>query len=80
MTPLAIRMLLDFYIGQDPECNKSDAHNEAFMSFKENDLIFQPISGQPHKITKRGEALVDMLCATPLPELKFVDPRFEEDN
>jgi hypothetical protein len=27
--------------------------------------------------TPRGKALVGMWCATPLPEHKFVDPRFE---
>lgn len=30
--------------------------------------------------TEKGKALVDMWLATPMPERKWVDPRFEEAN
>lgn len=28
--------------------------------------------------TEKGRALVDMLCATPYPEVAYIDPRFKE--
>lgn len=28
--------------------------------------------------TERGRALIEMWCATPIPEMKFVDPRFSD--
>jgi hypothetical protein len=28
-----------------------------------------------YRTTPRGKALVDMLCTTPLPEMRFIDPR-----
>ncbi|RWG24585.1 hypothetical protein [Mesorhizobium sp.] len=41
--------------------------------------LLEPVNSDPSRLfktTERGKALISMWCDTPLPEKRYVDPRF----
>ena len=80
MSPAYINILLHIYYRSEPVPN-SDAPvtRDALESFVKECLIKNDGDEKSgFKILPRGEATVDMLCATPLAESIFIDPRTDE--
>ena len=77
MTPNDIEILLFCHCmaGVHPRRNAM-AVRETLQSFLNSKLI-EPskLEGQEYTTTERGKKLVKMLCETPYPEQRWVDPR-----
>lgn len=72
MSPYTIKVLLHHYCIHEPWPNNSSAYQDALEWMYRNDLSDQP--SPPLVLTPRGVALVRMLCATPLPAPRFINP------
>lgn len=81
MTPLQIKMVLHYYAIAEPYALLDPAHanSDAVCTQRAllcSDGLIEAIAGSPsgYRITPRGEAYVDAVCATPLPVSKWVIP------
>jgi hypothetical protein len=74
-TPLVIRMMLACYYSADPasECGATwdSTEGQSARGYLFNNRLIDETS----KATERGEAWVNMVCATPLPKQVWADPR-----
>ena len=82
MTPYEIELLI-FINGRASsldECAPPCTHRDNVVArFEHDDLIYEnQESTSGWYTTSRGMALVEMLCATPLPKRVWVDPRTEK--
>jgi len=67
MTPHEINVLLHIHAIAEPFKPDSPAYEEAIESFTINGMIYKTdSSGSGYKTTKFGDAMVNMLCETPL--------------
>jgi len=73
-TPFDIKLILHFYSNYDkfPSAH-SPIYVERVRALLDNGLI-QYSEGVP-KTTKLGDAFIDLLLSTPIPEIRYVDPR-----
>jgi hypothetical protein len=79
MTPLAIEMILHFHITREPYPNSHcGPQQEILKEFLDRGLIEFPLDIGQYRTTEKGAAWVEMICATPYPVIRFVDPRFEK--
>ena len=77
-TPYQINIMLHYHccVGPWP------LHSAPIFKDTMNDLVsnglLDVVSADMHQYqaTDRGRALIEMWCATPIPEMRFVDPRF----
>lgn len=82
MSPLHIHLLLHYYALAEPPnqryCNR-DAEKDYTDSLVGCGLIeFDVASPAGYTTTERGMAYVRMICNTPLPVSKWIDPRTKE--
>lgn len=78
VTPLAIEMMMRFATQVDAfsiEQRTAEACLETRTWFTENGLI--EFNQWDAPATEKGRAWLTMICATPLPKQKWIDPRFE---
>lgn len=81
MSPLEVEMILHYYAASEPYPNEDcPAQQEAIARFEKHDLITKDDESGLYKTTERGEKYVDMLCSTPWPVVRYVDPRKEENQ
>lgn len=74
-SPFEIHVLLHHYASTGPfERKDAPAYREAIDKFTSIGLC-EPASHIPCKVTPLGAALVKMWCETPIPEVRYVDPR-----
>lgn len=77
MTPLEISLVLHYHCtpGPHPQAH-APAVREAIERFMREDILeYDPEHARAYKVAERGRALVEMLCATPLPVVRWCDPR-----
>jgi len=81
MTPLHIKLLLHHHCRCEPYSRHDPDHAESpAVSEYRSELILADIltidstSGSGYMTTERGKALVEMLCQTPFPESKWINP------
>lgn len=81
-TPYQINIILHYHCcaGQWP-LHTAPIFNETVCGMVAEGLL-QPSGMNGAKLhiyetTERGKALVEMWCATPIPEMRYVDPRFD---
>lgn len=81
MTPSDIEVLLHFYTCPEPHPREdAPAVRDAINGFLTAGLLIRRPSSRPcdvYEVTDGGRMLVEMLCATPFPERRWVDPREE---
>lgn len=80
MTPNDIDVLLHYYTSPEPhEQVNAPSVREAIASFVEREIfVCRPVVnayGNSYEVTEKGRKLVVMLCATPDPVHKWLDPR-----
>lgn len=76
MPPGQISLLLHYHFSP-AEPDRNNMTREWTDHFLSNDLIERREDGMGYTTTERGRAFVEMLCNTPLPISKWVDPRVE---
>lgn len=77
LTPFEIQFLLHCYYSPNPWPD-SNARQDAIDRFEAEALLFfyaNTSDGPVYRLTPRGKALVQMLCATPFPVESWADPR-----
>ena len=86
MTPLAVEMLIWFCTrapeaGPFPNIKTHEPQKEIRNHFLEEGII-EPVgaySSEPvYRATDKGQAWLTMVCGTPMPEQRWVDPRSDE--
>lgn len=80
MTPNDIEVLLHYHSSSElhPRLD-APAVQDAINMFEDNGILHKiPHSFGLWHTTKRGEALVQMLCSTPYPTEKFINPLTNE--
>lgn len=84
MTPNDIEILLHYYT---TPIQHERIHvlgvAKAIASFIERGIIVireENEFGNPYEVTEKGEKLVEMLCNTPDPVNKWMDPRIKEQG
>ena len=76
MSPSDIEVLIWYHCCPDRHPRyEAPAVQEATRTFKKHGLIEPAPEDREWKTTEKGKFLIDMLCATPFPESRFVDPR-----
>jgi len=76
MSPLAIRLILHVHAIAEPIENiTSPAVKELMDEFLRDGLIATWDFGSGYQTTERGRIWVDMICATPIPVMAWIDPR-----
>ena len=76
MTPNDIEILLHFYTTPEPhERMDALAVKEAIESFLERKILVYDNGDARFHVTGKGEKLVHMLCETPDPIQRWLDPR-----
>lgn len=79
-SPLAVEMLLHYHCSPDAHPQITNpvhlqaVHDWCLVGALEEEDDDADDTGR-YSITSRGRALVTMICNTPLPEARFVDPR-----
>jgi predicted transcriptional regulator len=77
-SPLQIKLLLKIHTTQTLKPNDipSEIHRNELKYFITNGLV-EKVEGINHTyaLTDKGVAFIEMLLNTPLPELKWIDPR-----
>ena len=78
LPPVYIEILMNIHGRREPY-GHADAPilREAVKDFLLHEIIEDSGDYPRYTLTRRGRALVDMICNTPLPALVFVDPRTE---
>lgn len=80
-TPYQINIILHYHCGAGPWPQfNAPIFPETMSRLEELGLVQQIHGGAPalYRTTDKGKALIAMWSATPLPEMRYVDPRFEE--
>ena len=82
MTPNDIQVLLHCYCSPEPHPRlAAPAVSEAVNAFIKSGILAKHDTDElRYKPTAKGEALIQMLCKTPLPEQVYVDPRFKQEE
>lgn len=76
LSPLAVEMLMWFYAHAEPFPNlECDAQKDILEYFLDEKLIHRVPDTSFYRTTERGQEFVKMICATPLPVFKWLDPR-----
>lgn len=78
-SPFLFRLLFDFYaLAEDPPNMDYPGVIEATEEFLKMGII-QPskMEGKKYETSPLGDAWVQMILETPLPEIRFVDPRLD---
>lgn len=83
LSPLEITYLLHLYAVKE----KFEPQSPAIQAIKSRFLLCGLAiecltnNGEPLRLTQKGNALVQMLCSTPMPiqELRFIDPRTQTE-
>ena len=74
-TPYQIEIMLHHHCSGAPfERSDAPAYPGAVKGLKDLGLL-DDFEGHPRS-TLLGQALIEMWCATPIPHMRFVDPRF----
>lgn len=76
LTPLEIEIILHCHCSHMP-FRDSPASQEAHARFLKAGLISRREFGHSYQLTPAGDKLVEMLCSTPFPVNKWIDPRIE---
>jgi len=75
MTPNEIEILIHCHCIASPHPRLgAEAVDEAIAMFLGAGILIS-VGASYYKTTSRGAALVNLLCQTPLPEQRWVDPR-----
>lgn len=76
-TPFDLKMILHFYACLDvaPQA-RSPIFGERLNKMIENDLV-EYVDGIP-RTTKLGDAFVRLLLDTPIPVIRYIDPRLDK--
>jgi hypothetical protein len=76
MCPLQVKILLHVYAGANtpPELSPAAEH---YIAWSLAEGLMEPVDRErrTYRLLPRGEALVRMILATPLPYPAFIDPR-----
>jgi hypothetical protein len=78
MTPYQIKLILHWYCVVDRFPQASAPIYDETMAWMLRDGLIEPrrdVEGL-YTTTERGAKFVEMLCDTPLPENRWLDPRF----
>lgn len=79
MTPSEIEILLHCHVSPEPHPREhAPAVREALNMFKILGAIEIDYTNGGHQTTEKGKKWVEMLCDTPEPVARFVDPRTED--
>lgn len=83
MTPVEIQLLLHCFCIREKYPHPSPATDSALKRFLMEDLIIEDMDDMKsreviYRTTPRGDAMVEMLMTTPLPNRAWVDPRTKE--
>jgi hypothetical protein len=76
-SPFDIRLMLHFYASPTERFEQAHApiYAERVQSLVDAGLIETDRGAATHIATEKGRALVNMWCETPVPEIRYVDPR-----
>jgi len=77
-SPLQIKLLLKIYTTQTLKPNDipAEIHKSELQYFITNGLVEKVEKiNHTYALTRKGEAFIEMLLNTPLPTLKWIDPR-----
>ena len=78
MTPYQIEIVLHFHYSPEPWPQAdAPAFPQTLSGLIGDDLLSARAGPGCYETTPRGKVLVDMWCSTPLPEMRFIDPRFD---
>lgn len=78
MTPNDLEILLHHYVSpcEFPR-READAYKKAVKMFLA-DGVFDHEDDGGYRVTEKGKAWIVMILSTPMPKLKYCDPRFED--
>lgn len=78
-TPYDIEVLLWHFYGVGPyKGHCTPAYGSSIAKLKGYGLVVEDGGACPYRATELGEALVNLWRETPIPVVKYIDPRFEK--
>ena len=81
MTPTDIEVLLHYHCTVEAHPRRSaPAVQAAIYLFIQAGILMPNAAGTCYTTTLKGQALVHMLCQTPMPVQRFIDPRLVKEN
>ena len=72
MRPCEVMLLFEILVGLDRSRSSFNWDSETFRTSRKYLLTHGLIDETQEQLTQKGRALVDMVCATPLPDRKSV--------
>ena len=78
--PGAIQILLHHHAVWGPYPTPSPFYDETIERFLKLGILVPSDDESKYGTTDKGKHLVEMLCSTPIPEQRFVDPRFSQPS
>ncbi len=79
MTPIQIKLMLHYYVF--PTDYESAEHPDLIDQARKHFVglgLLRTSAGPQYEITPKGTAFVEMLKDVPIPEIVYVDPRFQK--
>jgi hypothetical protein len=85
LTPNDIDVLLHYYVSPEPHPRHNSPAVQSTVDTFIEDGILEEVNNEHHvtykiRTTDRGRKFVEMICETPYPEKRWIDPREEQND